>query len=128
MAACESRRLFVAGLHWHLAGMKGLVVDDQVGTNHEGMRLLILSRFDDDVLLRQDVEAWLDEVVAPGEEIACDCEELGLCYCTCKKCEGCGKVTETAGDREGEPIEEAVEIEVVPGVKVLAKFWKGRTG
>ena len=102
--------------------------DDEVGTDHEAMRRLVLSRFEDDVLLRQDVEAWLDEVVAPGEEIVCDCEELGLCYCPRKKLEGCGKVTETVGPGEGEPVQEAVEIEVVPGVKLLAKFLKGRAG
>ena len=56
-------------------------MEDQVGPNHEAMRLLVLSRFEDDVLLRQDVEAWLDEVVAPGEEIQCECAELGLCHC-----------------------------------------------
>ena len=103
-------------------------MDDQVGANHEAMRLLILSRFEDDVLLRRDVEAWLDEVVAPGEEIVCDCEELGLCYCFCDKCKGCGKVEKTGNSDEGDVEEESVEIELVPGMKVVAKFFKGWTG
>ena len=102
--------------------------DDQHGTNPEVMRALILSRFDDDTLLRQEIGSWLDEVVAPGEQAVCDCEELGLCYCPCKRCEGCGKVAETVGAGEGESAEESVEIEVVPGIKVLANFWKGRRG
>ena len=58
---------------------------DQVGVSHETMRRLVLSRFEDDVLLRQEVEVWLDEVVAPGEEVVCECKELGLCYCFCDK-------------------------------------------
>lgn len=102
--------------------------DDQLGPNPEAMRALILSRFEDDVLLRQEIESWLDEVVAPGEPVECNCEELGLCYCFCTRCEGCGKVTETVGAGEGESVEESVEIEVVPGIKVLAKFLKARKG
>lgn len=63
-------------------------------TGHEGMRLLILSRFEDDVLLRQEVEAWLAEL-APlgqsvvGESLMCVCAELGLCYCNCEGCAEC---------------------------------------
>ena len=30
------------------------------GVGHEVMRVLILSRFEDDVLQRQEVEVWLD--------------------------------------------------------------------
>ena len=92
------------------------------------MRLLILSRFEDDVLLRQEVEEWLDEAVAPGEQIMCDCEELGLCYCCCEKCENCGKVGTPDTDGEGDAEEESVEIEVVPCMKILAKFWSSKTG
>lgn len=58
-------------------------------TNHEPMRLLILSRFEDDALLRQEVEAWLDEAAAPGEAPPCDCEASGLCFCSCKACGKC---------------------------------------
>ena len=85
--------------------------DGQVGTSHEAMRLLVLSRFEDDVLLRQEVEVWLDEVVAPGEQVVCDCEELGLCYCFCEKCKHCGKVGRPSTDGEGDAEEESVEIE-----------------
>ena len=107
--------------------MKGLVVEnDQGGTNHEAMRRLVLSRFEDDVLLRQEVEVWLDEVVAPGEQAVCECEELGLCYCFCKDCEECGKVRKTGEAEEGDLEEESVAIELVPGMKVVAKFWKSR--
>ena len=102
--------------------------DGQVGTNNEAMRLLVLSRFEDDVLLRQEVEVWLDEVIAPGELVVCECEELGLCYCFCEKCEGCGKLGKPGNDGEGDGEEEAVEIEVVPGMKILAKFCKSRAG
>ena len=35
-------------------------------TDHEVMRVLILSRFEDDVLLRGEVEVWLDDMAAPG--------------------------------------------------------------
>ena len=59
--------------------------------DHEEIRRLILSKFEDNVLERQEVEAWLDELVAPGEQVLCDCEELGLCYCDCKTCSKCGK-------------------------------------
>lgn len=38
-------------------------------TNHEAMRVLILGRFEDDVLLRQEVELWLDDLIAPGEPV-----------------------------------------------------------
>ena len=44
-------------------------VREQVMTGHEGMRLLILSRFEDDVLLRQEVEAWLDELAPLGRSV-----------------------------------------------------------
>ena len=36
------------------------------GADHEAMRVLILSRFEDDVLRRQEVEVWLDELVHLG--------------------------------------------------------------
>ena len=71
--------------------------DDEVRTDHEAMRLLILSRFEHDALVREEVEVWLDAVAALGEPVSCDCAELGLCYCFCEKCETCGKVKE-AGD------------------------------
>ena len=80
---------------------------DQGGTDHEAMRRLVLSRFEDDVLLRQEVEVWLDEVVAPGEQVVCECE----------------------GEAEKEGLEEeSVAFEVIPGMKILAKFWKSRGG
>lgn len=97
-------------------------------TNHEGMRLLILSRFEDDALLRQEVEVWLDEVSAPGEQVLCECAELGLCHCFCEKCSGCGKVGTPGNAGEDDSEEEAVGIEVVPGIRVLAKFLKGKKG
>ena len=49
--------------------------------DHEGMRLLILSRFEDDALQRQEVEVWLDELAPPGEHLLYDCEQLRLCHC-----------------------------------------------
>ena len=61
------------------------------GADHEAMRVLILSRFEDDVLRRQEVEIWLDELVHLGESVWCDCAELELCYCSCKACDKCGK-------------------------------------
>lgn len=102
--------------------------DDEVRTDHEAMRLLILSRFEHDALVREEVEVWLDEVAAPGEPVSCDCAELGLCYCFCKKCETCGKVQEAGDGGEDESGEESVEIEVVPGMKILATFGIGRNG
>ena len=57
--------------------------------NHEPMRRMILSRFEEDVLLREEVEAWLDSAVAPGEPVLCGCPELGVCYCGCKACGKC---------------------------------------
>ena len=36
------------------------------GADHEAMRVLILSRFEDDVLRRQEVELWLEGLVQPG--------------------------------------------------------------
>lgn len=66
--------------------------------DHEEMRRLILDRFEDDALQRQEVEVWLDELVAPGEKVYCDCEELGFCYCNCEACGKCGKV-EVAGEQ-----------------------------
>ena len=59
--------------------------------NHEPMRRMILSRFEDDVLVREEVEAWLDRVAAPGEPVLCSCPQLGLCYCHCKTCLKCEK-------------------------------------
>ena len=59
--------------------------------DHKEIRRLILSKFENDVLKRQEVEVWLDELVAPGEQAPCECEELGLCYCDCKTCNKCGK-------------------------------------
>lgn len=67
------------------------MVEKAEEADHEGMRRLILSRFEDDVLRRQEVEVWLDEVVPPREYALCDCEELGLCYCACKACGECPK-------------------------------------
>lgn len=135
-------------------------------TGHEGMRLLILGRFEDDVLLRQEVEAWLDEL-APlgqsvvGESLMCVCAELGLCYCNCEGCAECEDLLhvpeeelqsdeDTRGEnakqgrqekravetkdekakpkREREkrrrsssltPVQEPVEVEIVPGIKVM---------
>lgn len=52
--------------------------------DHEGMRRLILSRFEDDVLLRGEVEVWLDALAAPGEDVVFENGELGLCYCSCE--------------------------------------------
>ena len=63
--------------------------------DHEPMRRMILSRFEDDVLLRQEVEAWLDAVTAPGEPVLCGCPALGMCYCSCKRCARC----DTLGQR-----------------------------
>ncbi len=59
--------------------------------DHEEMKRLILSKFENDALERQEVEAWLDDLVTPGEKVLCDCEELGFCYCNCKTCSKCGK-------------------------------------
>ena len=39
----------------------------------------------------------------------------------------CGKLGKPGNDGEGDAEEESVEIEVVPGMKILAKFWKSRT-
>ena len=93
--------------------------DDEVRTNHEAMRRLILTRFEDDALLREEVESWLDEVAAPGEWAPCDCAAYGLCYCFCENCEKCETEKEfVPGDGlEGEG--EALEIEIVPGLKIL---------
>lgn len=57
--------------------------------NHEPMRRMILSRFEDDVLLREEVEAWLDSAAAPGEPVVCACPGLAVCYCPCKACAKC---------------------------------------
>ena len=72
------------------------------GTGHEGMRLLILSKFEDDVLQRQEVETWLDGLAVPGEPGYCDCEELGFCYCSCKVCEECREAADASKDGEKE--------------------------
>ena len=135
-------------------------------TGHEGMRLLILGRFEDDVLLRQEVEAWLDQL-APlgrsvmGESRMCACAELGLCYCSCEGCAECEDLLhvpeeelQSDEDARGEnakqgrqekravgtkdekakpkrerekrrrsssltPVQEPVEVEIVPGMKVM---------
>ena len=57
--------------------------------DHEAMRVLILSRFEDDVLRQREVEVWLDGLVQPGGSVLCDCPELGFCYCDCKACDKC---------------------------------------
>lgn len=57
--------------------------NDQVAwtlPNHEPMRRMILSRFEDDILLREEVEAWLDSAAAPGEPVLCGCPDLGARY------------------------------------------------
>ena len=59
--------------------------------NHEGMRRLILGRFEDDVLLRREVESWLDELAHPDERLLCACIEDGVCYCHCDRCRACKK-------------------------------------
>ena len=74
-------------------------------TDHEVMRVLILSRFEDDVLLRGEVEVWLDDMAAPGEPVSCDCSELELCYCFCKACEGCGTVAKVSVGEEKDEAE-----------------------
>ena len=51
----------------------------------ERMRASILSRFEDDVLRREEVEAWLDGWVV----VLCSCAEFGLCYCDCEACGKC---------------------------------------
>ena len=99
--------------------------DDQVGTDHEAMRQLILRRFEDDALLRQEVEAWLDGVAAPGEHVMCDCEESRLCDWFCEKCKGCGKEGNAGG--VGDSDEEGIEIGVVPGKSIVATIWRGKT-
>ena len=59
------------------------------GADHEAMRVLILSRFEDDVLRRREVEVWLDGLLHLGESVLCDCPERGFCYCDCKACKKC---------------------------------------
>ena len=56
---------------------------------HESMRLLVLSRFEDDALLRQEVETWLDELAHPAFGALCTCEQNGACYCNCDLCLEC---------------------------------------
>ena len=36
--------------------------------------------------------------------------------------------TETRSGGEGESVAESVEVEVVPGMEIWAKFWRSRTG
>ena len=84
--------------------------------DHEGMRRLILSRFEDDVLLRDDVEMWLDTLSVPGEDPVFEDGMLGQCYCSCEGCKDCGREAE---DMVGvSPVE--VEVELVPGMKFMA--------
>ena len=58
--------------------------------DHESMRRLILGRFEDDVLLRREVETWLDELAHPDEWILRGCMEA-VCYCYCDRCRACKK-------------------------------------
>ena len=102
--------------------------DGEVPTNHEAMRRLILSRFEDDALLREEVESWLDEVAAPGEWAPCDCAAYGLCYCSCENCEKCDQDKEFRSDDAHESGQEAVEVEIVPGLKILAAITGGKSG
>ena len=94
--------------------------DDEIRTDHEAMRRLILNRFEDDVLVREEVENWLDQVAAPGEWAPCDCAENRLCYCFCKGCENCEQPKEFGPGDNNEGGEEVLEIEIVPGIKILA--------
>ena len=68
--------------------------------DHEPMRRMILSRFEDDVLLREEVEAWLDNAVAPGEPVLCGCPEMGICYCRCNACTKCERWREILPTRK----------------------------
>lgn len=55
-------------------------------------RRLIVARFADDALLQQEIEAWLDQVVAPDEDLEPDCpgcEAARICYCHCESCLRC---------------------------------------
>lgn len=96
--------------------MMGLGEEERWEVDHEGMRRLILSRFEDDVLLRSDVEVWLDALGVPGEDVVFEDGELGMCYCCCEGCKDCGKEPEDVievGEME-------VEVELVPGMKFMA--------
>lgn len=101
---------------------------DEVQTNHEAMRRLILSRFEDDALVREEVENWLDEAAAPGEWDPCDCAADELCYCFCKNCEKCDQEKEFGPGNDHEPGQGAVEVEIVPGLKILAAIAGGKSG
>ena len=96
--------------------------DDSWEVNQEVMRRLILSRFEDDVLLRGDVEIWLDALAVPGEDVVFEDGMLGQCYCSCEGCKDCG--------REAEDVVDAVEVEVelVPGRKFMAMLGLGGKG
>ena len=63
----------------------------------ERMRASILSRFEDDVLVREEVEAWLDGCVV----VLCSCAELGVCHCDCK---ACGKCKMNSPDEKGSQV------------------------
>ena len=88
--------------------------------DHEAMRRLILNRFEDDVLVREEIENWLDQVAAPGEWAPCDCPADQLCYCFCKGCENCDQPKEFGPGDNPKGGEEVLEIEIVPGMKILA--------
>ena len=101
---------------------------DEARINHEAMRRLILSRFEDDALVREEVENWLDEVAAPGEWAPCDCAADEICYCFCENCEKCDQVKEFAPGDDHELGQQTVEVEVVPGLKILAAITGGKSG
>ena len=94
--------------------------EDEVRTDHEAMRRLILNRFEDDVLVREEIENWLDQVSAPGEWAPCDCAEYRFCYCFCKDCEDCDQPKDFGPGDNPKSGEEVLEIEIVPGMKILA--------
>ena len=95
-------------------------LDNRLTVDHEAMRRLILSRFEDDVLLRGTVEGWLDDVAAPDEGVDIETEPPPLCECPCETCKDCPDKTEKAAAADTQ----LMEVELVPGFrfKTLLSF------
>lgn len=116
---------------------------DAFEVDHEAMCRLVLNRFEGDVLLRQEVESWLDELGHAYEGIVCICAMERVCYCHCEQCMACeawphvsDEGIESAAGTEKEtqnpkgqgrkrwptsdvtPMPEPMEVEIVPGFKV----------
>ena len=55
----------------------------------EPIRRMILSGFEDEVLLREEMEVWVDSAAAPGEPVLSGCSDMAACYCRCNLCAKC---------------------------------------